>query len=81
MTCPTLVLAGDSDWWLGPGLLRGIAEVVKRPEVHVLKGASHWIQQDKCGVVHRDRPLPIACTSALSWEYRQHVQSSYEASV
>ena len=48
MTCPALVLAGDCDYWLGPGLLRGIEEVVDRPEVHVLRGASHWIQQDRC---------------------------------
>ena len=46
--CPTLVLGGDSDYWLGVGLLRGMEEVVERPEVHVLQGASHWIQQDKC---------------------------------
>ncbi len=48
MTCPTLVLAGDRDWWLGLGLLRGIEDVVERPQVHVLRDASHWIQQDKC---------------------------------
>ena len=48
VTCPTLVLAGDCDFWLGLGLLRGIEDVVNSPQVHVLRGASHWIQQDKC---------------------------------
>jgi len=55
VTCPTLVLAGDCDWWLGLGLLRGIEDVVERPQVHVLRGASHWIQQDKCA---RQSALP-----------------------
>ena len=50
MTCPTLVLVADCDHWLGVGLTRGIEGVVERPEVHVLRGASHWIQQDKCAV-------------------------------
>ena len=52
--CPTLVLAGDCDHWLGIGLLRGIEDVVAKPEVHIVKGASHWIQQDKCAMApHR----------------------------
>ncbi len=55
MECPTLVLAGDCDHWLGVGLMRGIEDVVAAPEVH-----SHWIQQDRC-----DMP-PLSDTAALA---------------
>ncbi len=33
---------------MGVQLLKGIDEVVARPEVHVLENSSHWLQQDKC---------------------------------
>jgi len=47
--CPCLVLWADSDTKMGVQLLKGIDEVVARPEVHVLENSSHWLQQDKCG--------------------------------
>ena len=55
MAMPTLVLWADSDPALGVGLLRGIEEVVERPEVHVLENCSHWIQQDKCAAALRPK--------------------------
>ena len=51
MKAPTLVLWADSDAALGVGLLRGIEKEVPRVEVHVLKDCSHWVQQDKCGLI------------------------------
>ena len=48
MDCPCLVLWADSDTKMGVQLLNGIEDVVTKPEVHILKNSSHWLQQDKC---------------------------------
>ena len=58
---PVLVLWGDSDSALGTGLLRGIEDVVSRPQVHVLENCSHWIQQDRCArLLEVDNVDPVA---------------------
>jgi pimeloyl-ACP methyl ester carboxylesterase len=46
-TVPTLLVWADKDIALGPQLLRGTERYVETLRVEVLRGCSHWAQQDQ----------------------------------
>jgi len=50
---PTLVIWGDRDRYLVPGLASGLESWVENPRVERLAGASHWVQHDEPARVNR----------------------------
>ena len=44
--CPTLLIWGEDDVYLNPGLASGNEEFVRNLAVKRLPGVSHWVQQD-----------------------------------
>ena len=51
--CPTLLIWGEDDVYLGPGLASGNEEFVSNLTVKRLPGVSHWVQQDAPDEVNR----------------------------
>jgi pimeloyl-ACP methyl ester carboxylesterase len=51
--CPTLLIWGEDDVYLGPGLASGNEEFVSNLTVKRLPGVSHWVQQDAPVEVNR----------------------------
>jgi pimeloyl-ACP methyl ester carboxylesterase len=58
--CPTLVVWGERDHALGPGLLDGLQQVAPDPRIVRIAGASHWVQHDapETGEPRADRAPP-----------------------
>lgn len=50
---PALLIWGEGDVYLNPGLALGNEEFVTNLTVHRLPGASHWVQQDAPDAVNR----------------------------
>jgi pimeloyl-ACP methyl ester carboxylesterase len=46
ITCPTLLIWGDRDRYLGADLTRGLEQWVPNIRVEHIPGASHWVQLD-----------------------------------
>ena len=51
--CPTLLIWGEDDIYLNPGLASGNEAFAGNLTVHRLPGVSHWVQQDAPDEVNR----------------------------
>lgn len=50
---PVMLLWADHDVALGPQLLRGTEKYADSLRIEMVKGASHWVQQDRPAEVNR----------------------------
>jgi pimeloyl-ACP methyl ester carboxylesterase len=53
ITAPTLLIWGEQDRYLGPGLTEGLDAWVPQLRVERLPNASHWVQLDAADEVNR----------------------------
>lgn len=61
---PVLLVWGEQDHALGLGLTHALEQVAPSAQLHVLKGCSHWIQQDHVEEAHETLAGWLASTKS-----------------